>query len=102
MSLYTAEIPHGLPRDSVWVLRSLGLTELWHGYYYYHYHHLYFYYRDKCEKSNTINEKHIQHTTVKGSLKKKKVAHKSVQTDKEEDNLKVNIADLTSDGMLQR
>jgi hypothetical protein len=37
---------------------------------------------------------------MKGNLKKKKVAHKLVQTDKEEDKPKVTVTDLTSDGVL--
>jgi hypothetical protein len=57
-------------------------------------------YRDKCEKSNTVNEKIIEHTVTKGNLKKKKVTHKSTQTDKEEYKPKIDIADLTSDGIL--
>jgi DNA-directed RNA polymerase subunit M/transcription elongation factor TFIIS len=65
-----------------------------------HHHHLYFYYRDKCGKNNTANEKIIEHTMLKGNSKKKvNVAHKSVQTDKEEEKLQINSVDLTSDGM---
>jgi hypothetical protein len=61
---------------------------------------IYFYYREKCEKNNAINEKIIEHTVMKGNLRKKKLAHKFVQTDKEEDKPKITVADLTSDGML--
>jgi hypothetical protein len=37
---------------------------------------------------------------TKGNLKKKKVTHKSTQTGKEEYKPKIDIADLTSDGIL--
>ena len=60
----------------------------------------YFCYREKCEKNNAINEKVIEHTLMKGNLKKKKVADKFVQTDKVEDKPKITITDLTSEGML--
>jgi hypothetical protein len=60
----------------------------------------YFYYREKCEKNNAINEKVIEHTQMKGNLKKKKVADKFVQTDKAEDKPKITVTDLTSEGML--
>lgn len=50
-----------------------------------------------CEKNNAINEKIIEQTMMKGNLKKKKVAHKLVQTDKEEDKPKITVTDLTSD-----
>lgn len=49
------------------------------------------------EKMNKVNEKIIEHTVTKGNLKKKKVTHRSTQTDKEEDKPKITIADLTSD-----
>lgn len=41
---------------------------------------------------------------LKGNLKKKKVnvAHKSVQTNKDEEKPQINSADLMSDGMPQR
>lgn len=59
-------------------------------------------YRDKCEKSNAVIDKIIEHTVTKGNLKKKKkLMHKSTQTDKEECKPKIDIADLTSDGILR-
>lgn len=60
-----------------------------------------FHYRDKCGKNNTANEKIKEHTMLKENLKRKvNVAHKSVQTEKEEEKLLINTVDLTSDGML--
>jgi hypothetical protein len=57
-------------------------------------------YRDKSEKRDTVNENILEHTVTKGNLKKKKkVTHKSTQTDKEEYKPKIDIADLTSDGI---
>lgn len=52
---------------------------------------------DECEKSNAVKEKIIEYTVTKGNLKKKKkVMHRSTQTDKEEYKPKIDIADLTS------
>jgi hypothetical protein len=60
----------------------------------------YFDCRNKCEKINVVDEKIIEHAAMKGNLKKKKVTHKSTQTDRE-DKPKIDIADLTSDGISQ-
>jgi hypothetical protein len=59
--------------------------------------HYHFDCRDKCEKVNAVDKKIIEHTVMKGSLKKKKMTHTSTQTDREE-KPKIDIADLTSDG----
>ncbi|KDR18404.1 geminin [Zootermopsis nevadensis] len=55
---------------------------------------------EKCGKSKSVNEKNVEHTMLKGNLKKKKVnvAHKSVQTNKDEEKPQINSADLMSDG----
>lgn len=59
-------------------------------------------YRDECEKSNAVKEKIIEYAVTKGKLKKKKkVMHRSTQTDKEEYKPKIDIADLTSNGILR-
>jgi DNA-directed RNA polymerase subunit M/transcription elongation factor TFIIS len=86
--------PHGLDYTETKCSISLPEQQIHHDLY------LYFYYRDKCGKSNAVNEKIIEHTMLKGNSKKKvNVAHKSIQTDKEEEKLQIDSADLTSDGM---
>jgi hypothetical protein len=61
---------------------------------------LHFDYREKCEKMNKVNETIIEHTVTKGNLKKRKVTHRSTQTDNEEKKPKIDIKDLTSHGIV--